>query len=306
MAADPSTEIEVGGADHVADRFAYRPLVESAPSRWRASLAICRWNLRLIMRHRTFWLIVALGLMHFLLHFALIYTKAQVIVQQPRVAKFLDRYLVTGDGNAYREFLTMQSRAVILLLAYAGVVLVGSDFRMGGISFYLSKPIGKLQYVFGKLLALWTIVGVLTLVPALVLFAEYGLFSDSIRYWSENPRIFVGIVGYSLLLMIVPSFLLLAVGAVCRRAAPLVMVWLTLFLVLPALGELLRTIFDSRGWRLINLWQTMRMLGELAFGVIRFQSERGYVGAAAVILLAVCGLSIAVLSWRLRAVEVVE
>lgn len=283
----------------------YRQIGADKVPGWKTVWAVCRWNLRIIFRQKLFWALVVLGMLHFLVHYVLIYIKAQISIESPAFARFIDNYQVTGSGAAYRAFLEGQSRAVLILLAYAGVVLVAADFRSGGIAFYLSKPIGKLEYVLGKLLALWLIVGLLTVVPALVLYLEYGFFSSSTQYWRDNPRIVLGIVGYSTLLMTIPSLLLLAVGAVCRRGAPLVMVWCSIFLVLPAFGGLLRQVFQSQYWLLVNLWRNLRLLGEFYFDA-RDPLGDPFVIVAGLLTIGVAAGSMMILDRRLRAVEVVE
>ena len=288
------------------DSVAYRRLRHEPAPGWRSVWAIARWNVRLIVRRKLFWLLVAFGLLNFLMHFTLIYIKAQVLVANPGVERFLEGYLPTGTGSAYRDFLFGQSLAVMLVLAYAGVVLITSDHRLGGLAFYLARPIDKFHYIAGKALALWFLVGLMTVAPGLLLFAEYGLFSQSVSYWLENPRIAVGIVGYGALIMAVPSLLLMALATVCRRAAPLMMVWSAIFVVAPAVSELLRVIFDERDWRLLDLMRSLRMIGELCFGAVRYTSEEAYLGWAAVVVTGVFVGSVAVLFWRLRAVDVVK
>lgn len=280
----------------------YRLIEQTPVSHGQAIRAICRWNLRMITRQKLFWVLIAIGLLHFLVHYSLIYIKAQITVENQDFAKFLDRYLVTGDGAAYRSFLADQSRAVLLLLAYAGVVLVASDFRAGGISFYLSRPIRTIDYILGKSAALLIILGLLTVVPGLVLFIEYGFFSNSAQYWLDHPRIAVGIVGYSLVIMTVPSVMLLAVGAVCRRGAPLVMVWIAIFLILPAFGELLFDVFRKQEWRYLDTWRTMRIVGQYCFGPYDMPKPWVSLGILAGLLIG----SALTLRYKLRAVEIVE
>lgn len=285
------------------DRIGYRPIERQPNPGWRSVWAICRWNLRMVIRQKLFWLLVSLGLLSFLYHYAIIYIKAQINIESPEFAKWLDRFMVTGDGRGYREFLWLQSRAVVLVLAYAGVVLVVSDFRAGGIAFYLSKPINKFHYIFGKAMSLWIVIALLTLIPGLFLFAAYGFLSNSMQYFIDNPRIAWGTTTYSVIIMTVPSLLLLAVGSVCRGGAPLLMVWCGIFLVMPAFSELLRLIFRSKDWLLINLWRDMHVIGRYLFGAEEATSETLWAG---LILIWICATSLATLRWRLRAVEVIE
>ena len=50
----------------------------------------------------------------------------------------------------------------MIVLALAGAVLVGNDFRFGSLPFYLSKPLGRWHYVLGKCLAVAVFVNLMT------------------------------------------------------------------------------------------------------------------------------------------------
>ena len=112
---------------------------------------------------------------------------------------------------------------VMILLALAGSILVGNDFHFGSLPFYLSKPLSRWHYVAGKCLAVAVFVNLMTTVPALVLFVQYGLL-DSWDYflrdgwvlarmnWGDsqvsvrtpNPLL-LGIIAYGLSLTRVPE-----------------------------------------------------------------------------------------------------
>jgi ABC-2 type transport system permease protein len=219
----------------------------------------------------------------------------------------VSQYLVTGAGTAYYEFLHVQMLAIMVVLAYGSVAIVTSDYRAGGLAFYLSKPISKVQYIIGKALSLASLVAVLTLLPALVLFAEYGFFARSLDYWWDNPRILISIIGFSLLLMTVLSLLAFALGVVCRRAAPLLLAWCGVFLILPVVAALLREIFDKENaFLLFNLWRSLAVVGEAMFGVPVRESRQEHVGWAVAVLVAVSLASSLILLWKVRPVEIVE
>src|SRR5262249_47729187 len=159
---------------------------------------------------------------------------------------FLDNYRVTGTGQAYADFMTAQASITALLLAFAGSILIGNDYRQGGLTFYLSRRIDRRQYVAGKLLTGGAVVANITTRPALLLFFEYGLLSNSLDYFLDNPRIGQGIVGYGLVLAVVQSLILFAIAAWVPRTVPLVTMWLGVFVLLKALAEAARAINDDR------------------------------------------------------------
>jgi hypothetical protein len=285
----------------------YRPWQGTLHSPWLACWPMVRTGLLLVLRRKLFWLLLGLGLVNFLFAFAIIYVKAQLIAEGMPFARFVDRFMVTGTGEAYLNFMFGQGVVTMLLLAFAGSLLIGSDYQHGGLTFYLSRRIDRRHYVAGKLLAIATLVTLITTVPALALYLEYGLLSSSLAYFRENPRIALGILGYGAVLAITFSLLLAAIGSWVQRTVPLVMIWTCIFMLLPVLGETLRRIHDNRMWRLLNLRYDLHLIGSWCFGAIEHRRiEPQMVFWAAWIVPAVCVLSLLLLLRRVRAVEVVR
>jgi hypothetical protein len=273
---------------------------------WMASLPIAWTGVRLVLRRKLFWLLLGLALMNFLFLFATIYLKAQIAVENPMIARFADRVLsgVTEDGRTYLMFMFGQGTVTMLLLALAGELLIGSDYYEGGLTFYLSRRIGRGHYVAGKLLASAMLVSLTTTIPALILFAEYGLLTNSLAYFRENLRILGGIVGYGAIMAVAVSLLLFALASWLQRTVPLVMSWACVFVLLPALGEVFRHVFGSRMWRLLSFWRDLRLLGSWCFGGSS-QHDMEHVGWAALIVIAVCIVCLLVSLPRVRAVRVI-
>src|SRR4051794_9737026 len=91
------------------DQAGYRTWDGRRRSPWFSCLAIVRVGLNLIFRRWVFWILIGLGLLNFLFHFAFIYLKATLVIQNENVAKFLDNYKVTGTGQAYADFMFAQA-----------------------------------------------------------------------------------------------------------------------------------------------------------------------------------------------------
>jgi ABC-2 type transport system permease protein len=267
---------------------------------------IARTGVRLVLRRKLFWLLLALSLLDFLFLFAAIYIKAQISVQNPAVARLVNEVLrsVTGTGETYRDFMFAQGTMTMLVLAFVGEMLVGADYERGGLTFYLSRRLGRRHYVVGKLLAIGAIVALTTAVPALVLYAEYALLTDSLQYLRENWRIGLGILGYGALMATSLSLLLFALGSWLTKTVPLVVSWACIFVLLPALSEILRHTFDDRRWRLLTFWRDVRLMGNWCFGNISEQDGRLVIAAAAIVLV-VWLLCVLALIPRVRAVRVI-
>src|SRR5439155_17372970 len=156
--------------------------------------------------------------------------RVRIVRAEPAPLVHLLRELLRLDGSAhtYRNFFWYQGYMVMIVLAFTGSILVGNDFHFGSLPFYLAKPLGRWHYLCGKCLAVAVFVNLMTTLPALVLFVQFGLL-DSWAYFADNGRLLAGILGYGLLLTFCLSLMLVAAASWLRRTVPLIMVWTTLF-----------------------------------------------------------------------------
>lgn len=274
---------------------------------WLACWPIARTGVRLVLRRKLFWLLIALSLLDFLFLFATIYIKAQINVQNPSVGRFVNEVLrsVTGSGETYRDFMFAQGTMTVLVLAFVGEMLVGGDYDRGGLTFYLSRRLGRRHYVMGKLLAISAIVAMTTVVPALVLYAEYGLLTDALTYFRENWRILLGIVGYGTLMAISLSLLLFALASWLNKTVPLVMSWACIFVLLRVLGGILHETYGDSRWRLLMFWHDIRLMGNWCFGSISERDSDLVVWAAATVAAVWIVCAVAIIP-RVRAVQVIK
>lgn len=284
------------------DTAAYHGWSQPLRPAWLAAWAIALTGLRLVLRRKLFWLVLGLALLNFLFGFATIYLKFQIAVQNPAVAQFVDNVLssVTGKGRTYRDFMFAQGTVTMIVLAFAGELLVGNDYRQGGLTFYLSRRLGRRHYVLGKLLSIGLLVQLTTTLPALILYAEYGLLSESLSYFRENGRILLGILGYGAVMGVSLSLLLFALAAWLQRTVPLVMAWSCLFVLLPGLGAILRSACDERRWLLLMFWRDLRLVGTWCFGGLEGGREYELLGGAALVVGAVCVASLLAILPRVR------
>lgn len=274
---------------------------------------IARSGFTLLVRRRSFWVLLVLGLFHFLFYFAIIYglTELNMAGAGRRVPPFIRGMLFTATGDSYRQFLLAQGTVVMMMLAFAGSYLVGNDFRFHSLAFYLSRPIGKFQYYLGKLIPLFSASALLTLVPALVLFFEYGAFTNSFDYWIEHARVFFAILGCGLLISLSATVVLLGVAAWCRRTLPILLVWGGVFFFLPLVAGLLRRHFrrqwgaDPWPWSLMDFWSNLRWISNVLFGYrTEIYGER--IPWSLLVIGGLLAVSVAAFWRRIRATEVVR
>ncbi len=280
-------------------------------SPWWACLAIVRVALLQVFRRKLYWIVIGLGICQFLVFWVIIYAITQARIP-PQAQQGLYEVFgfspvpVDGEESGYIRFIEQQSMVVMILLAFSGSLVVGSDFRLKSLPFYLSRRIDRRHYIVGKLLAVSAVISLLTTVPALLLFFEYGMFTASLNYWIENWDIAVSVLAYGLVLCVVLSILLVTLSAYLQRMAPIAITWSSLFVMLGRMGTFLRDQTDYAYWKLIDPWYDIRLLGKLCFGRFRNDEELSLALWALAILSTVCVLSLVALVHRVRAVEIVE
>ena len=69
----------------------------------------------------------------------------------------------------FRQFLEQQEVFVFFITVYAGAGLIANDRRANALQIYLSKPLTRVEYIFGKLAILMTFLLLVTWVPAMLL-----------------------------------------------------------------------------------------------------------------------------------------
>jgi hypothetical protein len=226
----------------------------------------------------------------------------------------------------YHNFYWYQGYMVMAVLALAGSLLVGNDFQFGSLPFYLAKPLRRYHYLLGKGLAVAVLVSLMTTLPAVLLFVQYGLLDSSWDYFTDigyfdsrkelivgtgeggpaGVRLLAGIVAYGLVLTVCLSILLVATAVWLRRTVPLIMVWTTLLFFCRLLGQALVDGLEwPARWRLIDVWNDTALVGNACLG-IPIPDRQPAVFEAALVLGALCLLCLSYLNRRIHAVEIVR
>jgi hypothetical protein len=289
----------------------------------RAAWPIARTSLGNIFRRWLFWGLYSLALLVFLFFFFGQYLMAWAETQLGNFVRvpgrgqvpadvllsiLRTRLKLDGSGETFRNFIYFEGYMVMIVLALAGAVLIGNDLRFDSLSYYLSKPLSRWHYVLGKGLAVAVFVNLMTTLPALILWVEFGLLQDW-NYFSETAHLALGILAYGAVLTVSLTLMLLATATALRKTVPLIMTWTTLFLFCRLLATALveRLNFDPR-WRLIDLWNCTYVVGHYCLGLPPERVGRAQPDwpEAAVVLLGVSASCLTYLIWRIRAVEIVK
>ncbi|MDZ4779063.1 MAG: hypothetical protein SGJ19_02280 [Planctomycetia bacterium] len=280
-------------------------------SPWWSCLALVRVAILQVLRRRVYWFVLALGMLNFLIFWSIIYATTQLPIPPEARGELLNRFDFRtqpdiAKDSGYVKFMEGQSLIVMILLAFSGSLLVGADFRTRALPFYLSRRIDRAHCIIGKLLAVSSLIALLTSLPALLLFVEYGMFTSSFDYWLDNWEIAVSILSYGLVLCVVLSIWIVTLSAYLQTIAPIAITWSCLFVLMSGMANAIRRTTDNRYWELLDPWRDIRYVGRLIFGGFEREMDRELAIWAAWIVGGICLACLALLVRRVRAVDVVE
>lgn len=322
------------------DRAHYHGWGGKLHSPWWGALSVARVTLVQIFRRKLYWILIGFGLIQFLAllgvisYLSSLEAKAGGALEKgkqspsskqpepagkpglarPRLQEGIRKWLnfepqpgVDGNrDNGYLAFIDAQNYIVFILLSFGGGLVVGADFQHRALAFYLSRRIDRWHYLIGKWLGLASVIAILTLLPALVLFVQYGMFHDTFEYWIQYAWILRMILGYGLFLCLVLGLVVMTMSVFLRRTVPIAITCLSTFLLLHWLGSLLTKQIQNEHWRLLSLWRDIRYAARFCFDAYPRPDDRTLGPWALAILAATCLTCIVLLHRRVQAVEVIE
>jgi hypothetical protein len=276
----------------------YRPWQGSFHAPWRAVWPIARVALATLLRRRLFWVLYALSLFVFLMfffgNFLLGWVEAQLAdrplqignfaVPSERINAFIRDKLrvLSGARETFTVFFGYQGTMTLVILALSGAVLVGNDLQHRSLPFYLAKPIARRHYLLGKSLAVAVVVHLLMTAPALLLYAQHAFedlgYLTNVDFFRRGTapgvdpgpagwRLLLGVVGYGMVFSVCLALLLVTCALWQRTTAALIVLWVAIFVFSKRVaGILVDDLKWDPLWRLLDLWNTMGLLGQWCLG----------------------------------------
>jgi ABC-2 type transport system permease protein len=120
--------------------------------------------------------------------------------------------------DMFRQFLEQQSPFVFFITVYAGAGLIANDRRANALQIYLSKPMTRAEYVFGKLAILMTFLLLVTWVPAILLLIVQIAFAGNFTFFWNNVFLFPAITVFSLVQAVMVAASMLALSSLSNSS----------------------------------------------------------------------------------------
>jgi ABC-2 type transport system permease protein len=275
-------------------RERYRRREGGLDLRGRAWAVIAAFGLRALSRRRGFLFLLALAWIPAIVRGVLMYVAANV----PQAS-----FLATS-AQTFRDFLGQQELFVFFITVYAGSGLIADDIRSNALQLYLSRPVTRAQYAAGKFAILATALALVTWVPAMVLLVVQVLFAGSASFLRANLFLLPAISLYSIVQIMVATFIMLALSSVSKSRWFVAVMYAGISFFTHAVFGATRVATGGTAFSWISVFANLMQVGDVIFRLRpRFAGTPAAVSATALAIMVAA--SVAVLSRRIRAIEVV-
>jgi ABC-2 type transport system permease protein len=288
---------------------------------WNRFLIIPRHAYRAVFNSKLFTAFFLICFLPLLVEAILIYLHhnvSAIAIMQINV-----RELVPIDAFFFQTFINIQGGFAFFVALLVGPPLVSRDLRNNALPLYLCRPFSRTEYVVGKMSVILILLSGMTWIPQLLLFL-FQAYLEGFAWFKSNlwiaSAIIIGGVVWALLLALLSQ----TVSALVKWRVIASGVLLGIFFIPTVFGEFINEVFQTRWGHIISLGALMKnatagLFGtfERATGVMRVRDFNDIViqeipllepplWASWFVLFLVCAVCLALLSWKVKAYEVVR
>ena len=218
-------------------------------------------------------------------------------------ANFQQAALVAPTAATFRDFFDKQDLFVFLVTVTLGAVSIAEDRRANALQIYLSKPLSRFEYIFGKLSVLMAFLLFITWVPAMLLLLVEIVFAGNFTFLVNNAYLVPAITVYSLVEVAMVSTCILALSSLSTNSRFVGILYTALIFFSDALYGVMRAVTGGTSVSWIAFGNNLAQVGDVIFRVpLRYETP--WMVSLAVVL-ALIGLSVVILERRIRGVEIV-
>ena len=226
------------------------------------------------------------------------------VIQIYAAANLPQAAFLAPKPETFRQFLDQQEIFVFFITVYVGAGLIANDRRANALQIYLSKPLTRTEYVFGKLAILTTFLLLVTWVPAILLLLVQIALTGSFTFFRNNVFLFPAITVFAFVQVTMVAATMLALSSLSNSSRYVGMLYAGLIFFSQALFSVLRFATGGSMVAWVSFEANLEQVGNAVFRL-----PLPYETPWPVSLLAIIGLIVAsglVLERRVRGVEVVR
>jgi ABC-2 type transport system permease protein len=224
-------------------------------------------------------------------------------VQIYAAANLPQAQFLAPTAETFRQFLDQQQIFVFFITVYVGAGLIANDRRANALQIYLSKPLTRAEYIFGKLAILMIFLALVTWLPAIVLLIVQISFAGNFTFLSNNLFLFPAITVFSFILVTMVASAMLALSSLSNSSRYVGILYAAVIFFTQAIYGVVYAVTRSSAMSWISFSANLSQVGDIIF-----RQTPKYDTPWPVSLLMIVGLialSGIVLERRVRGVEVV-
>jgi len=271
----------------------YRRYGGARVRRGQAWAVIARTGIRTRLGQRAFLGLLLISWFPFFVRAVQLYAAANL----PQAA------FLAPTPEMFRQFLEQQGIFVFFLTVYGGAGLIAHDRRANALQIYLSKPVTRAEYVFGKLAILMTWLVLVTWVPAILLLVVQIAFAGNVEFFRSNIYLFPAITVFAVVQIVTVSTAMLALSSLSNSSRYVGILYAALLFFSQALFGVLQFVAGDTRLSWISVPFDLNQVGDAIFRLpLRYDTPWPVSLAVLVLLVVASGF---VLERRVRGVEVV-
>ncbi|HEU4870607.1 MAG TPA: hypothetical protein VFT08_07150 [Pyrinomonadaceae bacterium] len=288
---------------------------------WSRFLVIPRHALRGTFNSKLFILFFVICFVPLLVEAILIYLRYNVGALGALTINV--RELVPVDAFFFEVFVNIQNSFAFLLALLIGPPLVSRDLRNNALPLYLCRPFSRTEYVIGKMSVLLILLSLVTWIPQLLLFFLQS-YLEGFAWFKENLWVANSIVIASVFWILMLALLTQTISALVKWRVVASGALVALFLIPSAFGLFINEVFRTAWGNTISLIASVRNVTSGLFGTFDRVADTRFIRdiegqiirevvilepplwVSWTILFLLCAICLALLSWRVKAYEVVK
>ena len=205
--------------------------------------------------------------------------------------------------ETFRQFLDQQQTFVFFVTVYVGAGLIANDRRANALQIYLSKPLTRTEYIFGKLSILMVFLALVTWLPAIVLLIVQISFAGNFSFFRSNIFLFPAITVFSFIQVTMVASAMLALSSLSKSSRYVGILYTAVIFFTQAIYGVLYAVTRSTSMSWISFSANLTQVGDVIFRQpLKYDTPWPLSLFMIVALIAMAGV---ILERRVRGVEVV-
>ena len=232
------------------------------------------------------------------------------------------RELVPIDAYFFQTFIGIQGGFAFFVALLIGPPLVARDLRNNALPLYLCRPFSRTEYVVGKMSVILILLSLITWVPQLLLFL-FQSYLEGFAWFRANIWMVSAIVLGGLIWALLLALLTQTISALVKWRVVASGMLLGIFFIPTVFGAFINEVFRTRWGNIISLGALIKNVTAGLFGtfdrlwdverirdfdgsIIEIQMVEPPLWASWLVLFLICAVCLALLSWKVKAYEVVR